>query len=1276
MSNEPQLAQLELTALQTNALLAIVLSVSRRRSDVYLSYVNLTSKNESILEFNQVISELHSLGLVRLVNGEGEGFIHFSAQGLSFSIVACEQESYRVERRIELAVRAPGAHYARFIASGFSRNHYYSLQTNSELKEQSVNDGLLLLSQSSLLWRLVQTVEVATGYGDYFLQTWLDLIAGAHCASVYQSLNAALPNHVKARLPVHVVGDAPLFSNKPKDAAHFLSKLDVGYLETRTQRFSINHNTRPSLSSLIDLFIVRNLQPEKASELVAQYQALPLAERYALGFYSWERELQYLLMSDDELAELFFDANMWLESLVADEKVKWGRLVLELLQMCRVNDRPELSAFFEQLAAHALTQHILSLTPTFNLMRMGQQLLRHLTNLELMIDKPDSWDLWVRDVENLFNVEMLVGDERVAWVLNDDNSVCAKMQKKGQKGWSRGRQVTLQNLKYSHSELLSESDIALIAYFDRDPYGWRDQYVLSKASLSLLSRANNVLDQQGRPVSIVPEPSLLVVGERDGLLSLERFPERERSELEVLKERAPGILTFDATSDKVKRFFTLSETMPSVPAGYVDNLIPLLGSDIDWYSSSEQKGNIDVGVWDKRPHLWLNLVDGQLELSIEHQSLKGTVRVPSASGERWVHQDGKTWFERDLEQEKAQLASLCKALGIKNRKVSSSVVISEDLAELLSAIDALDDVPVHWHAHSKQVKTINAQDVDLEINQKGDWFGLSAEVVLDGGLVLDLQRLLESRRTGYIEIKEQNLTLLVNEALRKQLALLDSVLNDELEVNSKMAYPLQKLVETMSISSDQGWQALEREWAKPIEIAPQCLEVLRDYQRTSVHWAIHLLTHGFGACLADDMGLGKTLQALKIIEHFSSLGPSLVVCPKSVLLNWQQESARFTPALSVLDLEASDDRHQMLAQAKAGEVVVMSYGMVTRLAKELAEVEWQSVVLDEAQQIKNPNAQRTKVLVNLNAERRLTLSGTPVENHLVELWSQFSFLNPGLLGALKQFKAKYGQASKNAEDMLRLRALVSPFIMRRVKKEVLTELPEKTELIHHIELSAKERSAYEAVRQDSLRISETLNGGTTIKLFAALTRLRQVCCDPHLVFDTMPETSSKLKEALHIVHEALEGGHKILIFSQFVQLLKRFAALLEAEALAFSYLDGQSSTKQRKQAIEDFKSDKHALFLISLKAGGSGLNLTEADTVIHLDPWWNPAVEDQASDRAYRMGQTNPVTVYRLVATNTIEEKIIQLHEDKRDLADKVLSGQSEASHLKPEVLLDLLSSD
>jgi superfamily II DNA or RNA helicase len=1257
---------------QVDLLLSLLLSVSRRQSDAYLSYVNFTSNSSSRLEFEQVINELIAFKLVRMVNENGKSFVYFTADGLNYAILECDRNLSRVRPYLSALTLVPGAHYARLVTFGLAGNHYDEPHIDDDLMEQSINDGLYLLCKSTLLWENASSTNVVVGFGDYYLTTWYSLVSMMD-ASTYRALNDTLSSSVKAKMPVHFVADAPLFSNKPKDAAHFLQVLDIRYLDRRSSRFSLSHHSRMSFSALIDLFIVQNLEPERVPALVAQYEALSSVQSYSLGFYPWKRALDDLLMTEDDLVKLFLNADMWLSALVDGERVKWGALVLELLQMCRVKDRAELTGFFEQLAMHPETTRLLGLTPDFNLMRLGQQLLGHVIGGEQTMEKPNQWTLWAQGVEQLLTPHQVEGDERVAWVL-EDCMVTPKVQRKGKKGWSRGRHITLQSLRYQYDHLLSESDQVLIAYFERNFYNWCDEIELSASSLALLARCDNVVNPNGQPISIVPEPSLLLVGERDGLLDLERFPQVDRSDTELLKERTPGIFTFDATPDKVKRFFTLSDTMPSVPAGYADKLVSLLGNHLDWYSPEEQKGNIDLGEWDERPHLWLNAVDGRLELSIEHQSQDGTIRVPSGRGERWLHQEGRVWFCRDLEQEQAQLVTMGQALGIDTKKSTHFVIEYQDISERLEVITSLDNVAVHWHASSKKMQSIREHDVDIQIRQQGDWFGLSGEVRLEGGLVLDLQRLLESRRSGYIDIQDQNLTLLVDEALRKQLNLLESVLNDDLAVNAKMAYPLQKLIETMSISSDQGWKALENEWSQPIAIETERLVALRDYQRVSVEWAIHLLTNGFGVCLADDMGLGKTLQALKVIEHFSLLGPSLVVCPKSVLLNWQQESERFAPQLSILDLESSSNRVDLLHQAKAGDVVLMSYGLVTRMAQELEVIEWQSVVLDEAQQIKNPNTQRAKILVNLNAERRMALSGTPVENHLVELWSLFSFLNPGLLGTLKQFKSKYAEAAKSEEDMLRLRALVSPFIMRRVKKEVLTELPEKTELVHYIELNSKERSAYEAVRQDSLKMRESGDTGSTIQLFAALTRLRQVCCDPSLVFDSMTETSSKLKEALHLVKEALEGGHKVLIFSQFVQLLKRFSVLLDEQKMAFSYLDGQSTTKKRQQAMSDFKQGKHDIFLISLKAGGAGLNLTEADTVIHLDPWWNPAVEDQASDRAYRMGQTNPVTVYRLVATNTVEEKIIELHAEKRDLADKVLSGQSQAAHLQPEVLLELLS--
>ena len=458
-----------------------------------------------------------------------------------------------------------------------------------------------------------------------------------------------------------------------------------------------------------------------------------------------------------------------------------------------------------------------------------------------------------------------------------------------------------------------------------------------------------------------------------------------------------------------------------------------------------------------------------------------------------------------------------------------------------------------------------------------------------------------------------------------------------------------------------------------MECAPELLTALRDYQKEGVRWMATLAHHGFGACLADDMGLGKTLQALMVLRMRQHLGPALVVVPKSVVTNWQEEVARFAPELEVVVFENPAEREALIQDAKPGQIILVNYGMLGSLAQALKSRRWASMVLDEAQQIKNAGTQRAKLLFQLEGDFRLALSGTPIENHLGELWSLFTFINPGLLGSLGEFKRRFGKAVKDPQHMALLRAVISPFILRRLKQQVLTELPDKTEIIHHISLSPEERQLYEATRREVVQQVQSADGRALMHVLSGLTRLRRLCCSPALVMPEWNQTSSKLDEAMALLEEAIDGGHRVLVFSQFVDLLSLLRARIEQKQWDYCYLDGGCSAKSRQESILRFRHDPVPLFLISLKAGGTGLNLTQADTVLHLDPWWNPAVEDQASDRAHRMGQTQPVTVYRLVCEQTVEEKIVALHDEKRALADGLLSGQSEVRGLDVESLRALL---
>ncbi len=361
------------------------------------------------------------------------------------------------------------------------------------------------------------------------------------------------------------------------------------------------------------------------------------------------------------------------------------------------------------------------------------------------------------------------------------------------------------------------------------------------------------------------------------------------------------------------------------------------------------------------------------------------------------------------------------------------------------------------------------------------------------------------------------------------------------------------------------------------------------------------------------------------------------------------------------------------------DVLVVSYGLLNQEADLLASIEWHMIVLDEAQAIKNVAAKRSQAAMNLKGRMRLLTTGTPIENRLDELWTLFNFINPGLLGSQDRFTARFAvpiERNNNRESKRRLKKLIQPFILRRTKAQVLEELPPRTDVILQVEMSPEEAAFYEALRQQALErleYDDSPVGQKHLKILAEIMRLRQACCHPRLVAPKSSIPSSKLELFGEVVSELIENRHKALVFSQFVGHLKLLREYLDARDIEYRYLDGSTPPRERKREVDAFQAGWGDLFLISLKAGGLGLNLTAADYVIHMDPWWNPAVEDQASDRAHRIGQQRPVTVYRLVSRNTIEEKIVRLHQEKRDLASSLLDGSDMVGRMSADDLLKLI---
>ena len=453
--------------------------------------------------------------------------------------------------------------------------------------------------------------------------------------------------------------------------------------------------------------------------------------------------------------------------------------------------------------------------------------------------------------------------------------------------------------------------------------------------------------------------------------------------------------------------------------------------------------------------------------------------------------------------------------------------------------------------------------------------------------------------------------------------------------------------------------------------APEGLNAnLRPYQLEGLSWMQSLRQLEVGGVLADDMGLGKTLQTLAHILCEKNAGrldrPAMIVMPTSLIPNWLDEAAHFTPQLKVLALYGAT-RKKYFAHLNDYDVILTTYALLPKDIEHLAKLPLHLLVLDEAQYIKNPGSKATQAACELVARQRLCLSGTPLENHLGELWSLFHFLLPGWLGDVKTFNRDYRvpiERQGSNERLQHLNARIKPFLLRRTKEQVATELPPKTEIIHWVDLNEAQRDVYETMRlamDKKVRDEITRKGvgRSQIIILEALLKLRQVCCDLRLVSDTPPKkgsTSGKLDSLMLMLEELFAEGRRILLFSQFTSMLGLIEAELKMRKVPYAILTGQ--TRDRRTPVKDFQSGKLQIFLISLKAGGVGLNLTEADTVIHYDPWWNPAAENQATDRAYRIGQEKPVFVYKMIARGTVEEKIQHLQQEKSDLAAGVLDGR------------------
>jgi superfamily II DNA or RNA helicase len=567
----------------------------------------------------------------------------------------------------------------------------------------------------------------------------------------------------------------------------------------------------------------------------------------------------------------------------------------------------------------------------------------------------------------------------------------------------------------------------------------------------------------------------------------------------------------------------------------------------------------------------------------------------------------------------------------------------------------------------------------LEIISSGeDWFDFSFSVESAGGQqfsTTEVQRLLQVGQS-VTRLKDGRLAVLDTDGLEE----FQAILRDCDPAQSRPGtYRIQRSqaayvdaafgdLAGALIQGTREWEKWTREQRQLVPLEPEPLGslegILRPYQKEGVYWLRFLSRNGLGGILADEMGLGKTLQTLAFLRTLD--GPSLVVCPSSLLFNWVREAQRFVPELKVLCIEGAD-RAKLFSRILENNIVLTSYPLLRRDIDRFRGFKFSSIILDEATHIKNPDTQNAQAAMALVGRHRFVLTGTPVENSVRDLWSILHFALPGYLGRREEFRERYElPISRGSEpERARLAKRLRPFMLRRLKQQVAKELPEKIEQITYCDLSPEQEELYQKLRRESRRKLEELSGTkdqgrARMAMLTALLRLRQVCCDLRLLGQEAERPSGKLELLEELLEEAIDGGHRVLLFSQFVSMLRLIRARMDETGIRYGYLDGE--TKDRAKAVDEFQgSDNLPLFLISLKAGGVGLNLSAADTVIHFDPWWNPAVEAQATDRAHRIGQTRVVTSYKLIARATVEEKILSLQQKKRDTIQSTIESEEPA---------------
>ena len=874
-------------------------------------------------------------------------------------------------------------------------------------------------------------------------------------------------------------------------------------------------------------------------------------------------------------------------------------------------------------------------------------------------------------------------------------------------GWNVGRPVALKRLRDRDPKLdyLTAEDQPPLGAIraNSNYYGPEYEFHPVRAPLALVGHPR-VFDAAApeRRVELIAYPVELVVSEEGDQIRIDLSHRSDKPEVFVEPETPTRWRVIEVTAALVDLGAILGPKGLTAPRSARERVIALINMEGSRLPVRSELAGVAPAAaeGDGRPILQIAPEGGEFHIRavVRPMGETGPAYAPGVgSASVLAPADGAhRRISRDLQAERAALeavAAACPALASwRESDHDWRIGALDDALEALQQLHAFEGpLGLEWPhgAAIKPTRNVEAKAVSVSIASAQDWFDLKGQIRVDEDLVLDLADVLARLGTshGRFVALDDGRYLALTGDLRRRLDSFSAVTEASRSgrrIGAAAAPAIEDFLDAAgAVKAEPRWTALIERISSAQRFEPELpagLEAeLRDYQAQGFKWLARLSRLGLGACLADDMGLGKTVQTIALLLADAAKGPSLVIAPTSVCHNWGLEAARFAPTLRVHMLSAAADRTALVEALEPGDVLVASYGLLHTESDLLASRRFAVAVFDEAQNLKNAETRRAKASKLIQADFRLALSGTPVENRLEELWSLYDTVAPGLLGSSESFHRRFAApvaAQHGAHARQALKTLVRPYLLRRTKAAVLQELPPRTEIALEVEAGPEERALYEALRRQALETltgAEASPGQKRIRILAEIMRLRRAACHPALIDASLGLESAKLAALLKLVADLRANHHRALVFSQFTSHLDLVEAALRAEGVSLLRLDGSTPAKVRAQRVEAFQAGEGDLFLISLKAGGAGLNLTGADYVIHLDPWWNPAVEDQATDRAHRIGQTRPVTVYRLVVKDSIEEKILALHASKRALAADFLDGAESTGALDEDELMALI---